>query len=183
MDYLRNLLTPGDTVFDIGANQGKWWRLALKAARPLTIHAFEPDPATDPSGEGVIVNRVGIGAVVERGRTFYHYANTCYSTLYQRPGLLHTQGTPTATKIDLTTIDTYCAEHGIDKIDFCKIDVECHELAVLLGAQHTLPRIKAIQFEWFTPNPVGVCLTDITEVLDGFKVQHLEGHNYLATRH
>ena len=182
MNYLANLLAPGNTVFDIGANQGKWWRRALQTARPLTIHAFEPDLAADPSGEGVIVNRVGVGAIVERGRRFYRYANSCYSTLYQRP-LERTQGTPTTAKIDLTTIDTYCAEHNINRIDFCKIDVECHELGVLLGAERMLPHIKALQFEWFTFNPVAVRLEDITELLNGFVVRHLKGHQFLATRH
>ena len=53
-------------------------------------------------------------------------------------------------KVPVSTIDLFCENHGINQIDFLKLDVEGHELKVLKGAQKLLDskRIRAIQFEF-----------------------------------
>ena len=52
--------------------------------------------------------------------------------------------------IFIDTIDIYCAEQNINRIDFLKIDVEGHEFEVLRGASKMLRanKIKIIQFEY-----------------------------------
>jgi FkbM family methyltransferase len=50
----------------------------------------------------------------------------------------------------LTTLDAFCAERGIEAIDYLKIDVEGAEYRVLKGARALLEadRIACIQFEY-----------------------------------
>ena len=53
-------------------------------------------------------------------------------------------------EITITTIDDFCVSQNILKIDFLKLDVEGHELNILLGAKNMLDsdKIKFIQFEF-----------------------------------
>jgi Methyltransferase FkbM domain len=52
--------------------------------------------------------------------------------------------------VEMTTIDEFCRESGIEYVDFLKIDTEGHEIDVLLGANQMIEagRIAAIQFEF-----------------------------------
>jgi hypothetical protein len=52
-------------------------------------------------------------------------------------------------QVRITTIDAFCRQRSIGRIDFLKLDVEGHELAVLQGAQDLIARdaIDVIQFE------------------------------------
>jgi hypothetical protein len=57
----------------------------------------------------------------------------------------------TATEdVPVTTVDDYCAEHDIGRIDFLKVDAEGHDLAVLKGARGAIDegRVRLIQFEF-----------------------------------
>jgi hypothetical protein len=57
-------------------------------------------------------------------------------------------------RIEVQTIDSFCEKQQIDRIDFLKMDVEGHEMAVLRGAKSMLDanRISMIQFEFGPPN-------------------------------
>jgi hypothetical protein len=56
--------------------------------------------------------------------------------------------------VELRTLDDFCAERGIGRIDLLKIDVEGHELRVLEGARGLLEAdaIGFIQFEFNATN-------------------------------
>jgi hypothetical protein len=51
--------------------------------------------------------------------------------------------------VEAMSLDEYCAERGIDRIDFLKLDVEGAELEVVTGAGQLLERgaIRAILLE------------------------------------
>ena len=53
-------------------------------------------------------------------------------------------------QIKIITLDAYVLENDISHIDFLKIDIEGHELAVIHGAEAMLKRkaIDYIQFEY-----------------------------------
>ena len=42
--------------------------------------------------------------------------------------------------VDVTTIDLFCAEHRIERINLLKIDTEGHDLDVIRGASNMLRR-------------------------------------------
>src|SRR5262249_27827508 len=52
--------------------------------------------------------------------------------------------------ITLDTLDRYAAQNGVAEIDYLKIDVEGHELAVLRGARGLIRdrRISVVQMEY-----------------------------------
>ncbi len=53
-------------------------------------------------------------------------------------------------QVPLETIDHFCEQRGIEKIDYLKIDTEGAELRVLQGAERMLRehKITALQFEY-----------------------------------
>jgi hypothetical protein len=64
--------------------------------------------------------------------------------------------------------DEYVREHGIERIDMLKIDVEGAEMRVLQGLEETISagRVRAIQFEYSRLNIVARCfLRDLYEFL------------------
>jgi len=53
-------------------------------------------------------------------------------------------------EVVVITMDNFCREHAIDRIDLLKLDVEGHELAALQGAAEMLARgtVRFVQFEF-----------------------------------
>jgi len=51
------------------------------------------------------------------------------ASLYNRKGLVMAK----AEQVKILTLDGFCADKGINRIDYLKLDVEGHELAVLRG--------------------------------------------------
>jgi hypothetical protein len=52
--------------------------------------------------------------------------------------------------VRLETLDRYCDERGIPEVDYLKVDVEGHELAVLRGAAGLIGRraVRYVQLEY-----------------------------------
>lgn len=140
-------------AFDVGANIGEWSRAALKANSTLQLHCFEPGPAFDAlSGlaDRAKLNRVALGRTTELAIIRGPKHNTELWSLYDRND---SSGMPDFTEseiVNVSTIDDYCQENDIERIDYLKIDAEASEMAILQGAHVMLGRgaIGAIQFEF-----------------------------------
>ena len=142
-------------VFDIGANNGEWLADVLRVNRSAQIHAFEPQQVLAErivaSHRDVKVINAAVGA--EAGfLELFDYADhpgSQHASLVQ--GVIDAVhgGTARSTRVRVVTLDDYCAEHHVARIDLLKIDVEGFELQVLRGARRMLEegRIDAIQFE------------------------------------
>lgn len=150
-------------VFDVGANKGEWLAEILRLCPAACIHAFEPQKilaeqiAVDYPG--VVINNMGLGS--EAGvLDLFDYAD-CPSSQHASllegviDGVHH--GRVKSQKVQVGTLDDYCAQHEIRLIDFLKIDVEGFELRVLQGAGRMLAegRINVLQFEFNEMNLVG----------------------------
>jgi FkbM family methyltransferase len=155
-------------VFDVGANEGDWIRAVLQRRPLAVVHAFEPQAALtarQPTFAGdVRLHTVAVGA--EAGTlALYDYATHAGSQHASLlPGVIETvHGAQTrSTNVPVITLDTYCAENAVERIDLLKIDVEGFELNVLRGARRLLDdrRIGAIQFEFNEMNVVGRTFMD-----------------------
>jgi FkbM family methyltransferase len=166
------------TVFDVGANVGDYSEFCLRLLGPQwLVHAFEPSPTTFQ----LLSERL---SSAPKNRLRCHMLGFSDS---QRQTTLYSSG-PGATiasverlerplrefkdefseTIQLTTIDQFCAQNAIEKIDFLKLDVEGHEIAVLRGASRMLDegRIRFLQFE-FGENNISsrTYLRDFVELL------------------
>jgi FkbM family methyltransferase len=155
--FLRNeLFKKGAlTVFDVGANIGDWAQTALSVNPFINLHCFEPSRYTfdilqsKQLPSNVSCRCLGLGEA--SGELDLHIAGNGVGTnsLYARKGVFDspTMGTE---KVSIETVDNYCDANEIKRIDFMKVDVEGHELAVFKGMKNLLAQrgIEVIQFEY-----------------------------------
>lgn len=141
------------TIFDVGANVGDWARIAHSLFPNATIHSFE---ILEPTYQALCSNTRGLTRI---------RANAC--GLLDREGeiaLNAFEGVSTITTITdyphefarktasgrVITGDGYVREHGIERIDFLKLDVEGAENLALAGLEQTIGagKVSVVQFEY-----------------------------------
>lgn len=159
---VERLLRPGMTVVDVGANHGLFTFEALEFIRPGgRLHSFEPAPATRELFEAnlrangvegeVLVFGAAVGAESGEARLRVHDDWSGLNTLAGRDitWLGRELKPDRIVTVPVVTLDAHASEHGLDRIDFLKIDVEGFELDVLRGARGLLDagRIGAIMLE------------------------------------
>jgi FkbM family methyltransferase len=142
--HLRRFLKPGMVVFDVGSNFGYYSLLLAADPRTYcTVYAFEPNP---PTYQRLLTNRALNGL---EGRVLVHnlgLSDTVGSArMRERPhhlggASIDIEGDGSA--VALTTLDRFCEDQGITRLDFLKIDVEGYEDRVLRGARRTLERFQ-----------------------------------------
>ena len=176
---MRQFLPGCSVVFDVGAHTGEWAKLALSVNPGLNIHCFEPSRENFANltrnvfSPNVTCNPCGLSSEnVEKPLFIFRSAPGLHS-LYQRRGLESGWGlkTPAETEmVKLDTLENYCAERRIEKIDFLKVDVEGHELEVFKGGRSLFAedRVRMVQFEYGGCNiDSKVLLKDIFEFFAG----------------
>jgi FkbM family methyltransferase len=134
--YIVGRLPRDGTFFDVGANIGLI-SFGVASLRPdVAVHAFEPNPSNTEAwrhnqrlNDAVDATLCGAAASDRAGQADFAIPSDSAS------GTIRPDGEHTVATI---TLDDYCAEHGITYIDVLKIDVEGHELPVLLGASRLL---------------------------------------------
>jgi FkbM family methyltransferase len=141
-DVMRLDLLPKTPVcFDVGANIGQTV-LELKERLPdCCIHSFEPFPSvyselreTCRGLQGVTPVALGLGSepatLLVQPRDM-----SVWSSLAPTD---HMPSSRPAEEVRVETIDRYCVQASIDRIDLLKIDTEGFELNVLRGARGML---------------------------------------------
>lgn len=147
--WLEEMVKPGDTFYDIGANVGCYSLIAHFLAKGrLSVCAFEPNPPTfaalcaNLSHNGVSATALGIALSDSR------------STLTLNGSLLE-PGPTSRTDLDggftvlCERLDDLVAERGLPVPTIVKIDVDGAEEGVLRGAASTLarPEVRSILIE------------------------------------
>lgn len=152
--FARTMVPRSRVVFDVGANQGDWAALAHQLNPSARIHCFEPSPVTfrmlekNASLPNVTLNPFGLSDRHEERDLWIYDDGSGANSLYHRVGTIGTQ-TRTET-VAMRSLDTYCSEQGIDRIDCMKVDVEGHEVSVFRGGERMFreARVAAVQFEY-----------------------------------
>jgi FkbM family methyltransferase len=145
--YLQATLQPGDAVLDVGAFVGIHAIMSARKVGPEgRVIAFEPTPATAAlARRHFAYNGLGDGrihlveaAVSDRpGRaTFHQYALPYVNSLAPA---VDTTGRPTATDVEVVTIDEVCRAQGVVP-RLIRMDVQGAEVHALRGAQETIRR-------------------------------------------
>jgi len=190
---LENFIKNGDVIFDVGANIGDYTKYILSLNRSNKIYSFEPILdivekfkinignhcvlSSDSSNfnyntSSSLIFNFGFYKKDTIMPIWYAYSHDVLSSIYDRSqqpviqkiGVLYKK-----INIKLRTIDGFCVDQDLKKIDFLKIDTEGAEYDVLLGADHMLSnhRITKIQFEY------GACYLD-----SGYTLRQI--YNYLT---
>jgi len=142
---LRELVAPGDVVFDCGAHHGTTAVLfALRAGQTGQVTAFEPHPGNVRIIEenlrlnGLSTVRIEPKAIGARPQTVRLRDRSNAAVAFaSRP-----RGFP----VEMTTLDAYAAAAGV-RPTFVKIDVEGYEADVLKGATAVLAGLPKLSIE------------------------------------
>jgi FkbM family methyltransferase len=137
---LGELLRPGMTFVDVGANIGLYSVIAAHLVGPAgRVLAFEPQASLEPvflanvrmnDLANVTLERVALGSVSGTSDLFQVTDYDVQATLRLRPD---EQSVGAAVRVPVRTLSEVLRAHGIAAVDGMKIDVEGGELDVLQG--------------------------------------------------
>lgn len=150
---LLDLMLPDGGIFlDIGSNWGYFTLHVASNHSRLTVHAFEPLPATHRDLASCVA-QAGLSGLVTchnlalsnaDGEAFLQIPDGLHS------GLAEVSKSGGASRIVTRRLDSL----GLPKPDLIKMDVEGHELEVLNGAQETLKAARPFIIFESKPNPL-----------------------------
>jgi FkbM family methyltransferase len=155
-------------IFDVGANAGIYSLAAVAASLECQVHAFEPTPEI----AGHLRTTVGMNGIADRlyvheaavgNRPGSIFLNSFSGYHDDNEGMNFVSTEPRAAssiQVSMLSLDAFCAERCLPRIDLMKVDVQGNEPAVFEGARGLIERgaIRTIFFElnWNRENP-GQC--------------------------
>lgn len=163
----RKVVIP--TIFDIGANKGRWSKFAISNLNTFSLHIFEPNTSlkeeltnnikismakANPNAEAHL-NMLGVGSQ-DHGSLYVNSISDELATTVLNAGKPIYSNYETV-KIKLVKGGDYCHTKNIDRIDYLKIDTEGSELAALKTFEALIRegKINFIQFEYGKPSLYG----------------------------
>ncbi len=146
-------------IFDVGANKGQFLTLACNAfgTREFHLHAFEPSAFTYTElcraaahYQRVTLNNSALGSHAGEADLFYDAPGSAQASLTKRDLSRFGVEVRLSEKVRTETLDAYCSDRQIERIDLLKIDVEGHELDVLRGGEGMFDKnaIRMVTFEF-----------------------------------
>lgn len=177
-------LKPGMIFFDIGSHVGQFTLMAAKRVGS-TGHVYAVEATTD------IYDQLRANIKLNR----LTCVTTCHAAMYETEGFMDLNiCSPRASafnslckplrpedqiagieRVRTITIDGYCREHGVERIDLMKIDVEGAELQVFRGGHHMLGRPGApaifCEFDDRTAANLGYSTADLRIELEALGYQ------------
>jgi FkbM family methyltransferase len=180
----KQLLRPGMTVFDVGAHWGAFSLFAAQFVRPNgVIHAFEPTLYSyERLNENVSHTQQWSKIILNHAAVCCHEGEVVLNEFPPQFSAWNTLGRPKMALSDgqvlqpthsevvkAVTLDTYCQELQIQRIDLLKIDVEGFEAEVIEGCSELLrhSRINKIIFE-ISLAPLAGADRSAREILEAF---------------
>ena len=158
LSYIARKFLPNGpvVVFDVGACVGEYTAHVRTVMQDrAVVYCFEPNRAafsilseTYRGDELIHCFHLGMGDKDGEEMLYCNAKAPLFASMYR--GNTYQTDSVTQQSIRIATIDSFCKSNNIDRIDLLKLDIEGHELKVLLGASDMLKarRIGFIQFEF-----------------------------------
>jgi FkbM family methyltransferase len=176
--------------FDVGANVGDYSKEVIASYPGTQAFLFEPHPQTFQKLENESALKaarkfnIAFGEKLEK-INFYDRSDisggSSHASFYKEViSGIHNQN-PVGFEVEVKTLDSFCSDYNILKIDFLKIDTEGHELAVLKGAKNLIAqqKIQLIQFEFNEMNVVSrTYMRDFVELLSNYQLHRVVPDGY-----
>jgi FkbM family methyltransferase len=151
LDFLKKNIQDHSVFFDVGANIGSIGIPVVKTIAGVVYHCFEASPDTfGYLQRNIEANQ--IKAYKASNNLVHHSSGTScrfyVSALHGKNSLAPTYSSDYV-EVQSVTIDDYCKENKVSRIDWLKVDVQGFELFVFQGAENMLRKkmIKNILFE------------------------------------
>ena len=188
-------------IFDVGANKGQSIERFKKIFPKCTIHAFEPihyeykNLVNKYSREkNIILNNFALGEkkhtkeinlAKRSGVSSFNEFNKNHMWIKTRSKEYNTDVENFLTgkeTVKIDTIDNYCLENKVNKIDILKIDTQGYEDLVLAGAREVLKKniISAVELELIFDDTYNKFLTfsDIEKYLnENYRFSGIKNYN------
>lgn len=150
---------PDAVVLDVGGGRGDWSAAVLHARPQARIVMLEPSARLLEQLRRRNLPRTTVipaAAGEQPGVAVLHVprSDETIASLHARRDSYFQHEPFESQPVQVVTLDQVIAAFRLDVVDFVKIDVEGHELAVLRGARQALRarRIKALAFEFGSGN-------------------------------
>lgn len=158
-ELVRRRVTPPYVFFDVGANAGEYSVMLKDWFPSAQVHAFEAsakafgDLEANLTSRGLTdltLNKFALSDTAGETILYASEAGSQCASLYVRQSAEIANAGAVQERVASTTLDLYCADAGIERIHFLKLDVEGHELSVFKGAERLLAAgaIDFVQFEF-----------------------------------
>ena len=156
--FLQQIIRPGDTVLDIGANLGVYTTILSRiVGKDGTVWAFEPQSDVYHELTRATRNnpqvRVFQLALSDRSR-MVQITVPKICGLLPEPALASVESSVEVmmpSEANCVPLDSMTME--LERLSFIKVDIEGHEIAFLEGARQTIARFRPwIQLEWLDRN-------------------------------
>jgi FkbM family methyltransferase len=177
--FIQQSVRETDVCVDIGANIGFYTLFLAKKASQGVVHAFEPVSLNyhvltvnvlANKLSNVILNNCAIGdsnADIE----FYVAQDGGFSSAVDtgRKRIVD------KAQVKMVTLDSYCAEAGLTRVDVLKVDVEGGEPGVIRGAHELLSdnqrKPRLIMLELYEPmlKRFGASISDVVNLMKGYR--------------
>lgn len=183
MRALNDKIKNSNICIDVGANIGITSIWLSKSSNQ--VYSFEPEPNNVIRfKENKILNNANNIDLIESAINSHDgFSELFLFESYGHHSLneLHTTEKIGSIEVKTISLDSFCKDKNIEKIDVLKIDIEGFELEALKGAESLISKtaIKMIIFE-HSPDLLKKRGRDIFEVIDfltmhNFKIYNLEG--------
>lgn len=177
--FVEGFLVPGMTVLDIGAHHGFYTLLAsFKVGSTGRVIAFEPSPRERKKlhwhlrlnrCKNVQVENSALGSYNGEAQLFLVSGRETGCNSLRKPNVnepVH------PVRVPVMRLDNYLQRHGIEQVDFVKMDVEGAELEVLEGAMQLLERrprpVWMVEVQDIRTEPWGYRAVEIMHFLERF---------------
>lgn len=190
----RGILAVGaPLVFDVGANHGQTITRIRHFMPGATFHSFEPSEEAfaelsrrHGSDPGITLNRLALGAAREERELFENVSSDLSSFL---PLGKHGWGSVArSTVVPIDTLDAYCDERAVDRIDLLKLDTQGFEREVLRGSSRMLAGrrvsliLTEVHFAAVYDGATSLCEVEALLAPHGFVLVSLYGIRHLGYR-